>query len=347
MLVKQSYKNKKVFVGIDVHKKKYVIVTLYEGQIVKKWSMIADSNTLIKQLKTYFKGAKIYSAYEAGFSGFSLHRKLIENKINNQVIHPAHIQVRANDKVKTDKRDAKKIAEQLYTGQLKGIYIPSTQIEEKRSISRGRSQMVKYRVSVGNKIKTFLFYLGIESRSDTGITEKYLKEIESINMESSHKFHLQELIFLYRQITASIKKFELLLKKQCLEDTNQRIYDSVPGIGLVSSRILSSELADMNRFKNERALFSYTGLTPSEYSSGENIRKSRITRQGPSQLRALLIEISWRAIFKDNNLKTIYNRISSKSGSKKAIVAVARRLVGRLRHCLLSNELWLNETAVS
>ncbi|MBV8887744.1 MAG: IS110 family transposase [Chroococcidiopsidaceae cyanobacterium CP_BM_RX_35] len=70
-------------------------------------------------------------------------------------------------------------------------------------------------------------------------------------------------------------------------------------MGLLSARILANELGDMSQFKNERQLFSYTGLTPSEYSSGENMRKGHITRQGNSRVRGILIEIAWQAIGED------------------------------------------------
>ena len=95
--------------------------------------------------------------------------------------------------------------------------------------------------------------------------------------------------------------------------------------------MLSNELGDMSQFKNERQLFSYTGLTPSEYSSGENIRKGRISRQGNSRVRGILVEIAWRAIKKDKALAKFFERLYPHTGKKRAIVAVARKFIGRIR----------------
>ena len=110
---KPSYQGKEVFVGIDVHKKTYSVVSIVEGAVVKKWRTTAKPEQLTKQLKDYFPKAKIYSAYEAGFSGFVLHRQLEKVGIENVVVNAASVEVTVNNRVKTDKRDALKLASLL------------------------------------------------------------------------------------------------------------------------------------------------------------------------------------------------------------------------------------------
>jgi transposase len=99
----------------------------------------------------------------------------------------------------------------------------------------------------------------------------------------------------------------------------------------VSARILANELGDLSHFRNERQLFSYTGLTPAEYSSGENTRRGSITKQGNTQVRSILIEVAWRAITEDASLANFFERVKARRGSKRAIVGVARKLIGRIR----------------
>lgn len=82
-----------VFVGIDVHKKKYSVVAMISNAVIKKWTAVADPEALTKQILRYFSGRKIYSAYEAGFSGFVLHRLLTQAGITNLVVHAAAIEV--------------------------------------------------------------------------------------------------------------------------------------------------------------------------------------------------------------------------------------------------------------
>lgn len=117
------------------------------------------------------------------------------------------------------------------------------------------------------------------------------------------------------------------------------IYESVPGIALLYARALANELGDMRHFKNEKCLFSYTGLTPSEYSSGDHVRHGHISCQGRPVLRKIFIEAAWTAITKDPSLYDVYKQLSHR-GSKRAIVAVARRLAGRIRSCVLNGILY-------
>ena len=105
-----DYSGKKVFVGMDVHKKSYVIAAHCDGVIVKRWTTSPSRSKTAAQLKKYFVGAEIHSAYEAGFSGFSLHRVFVSAGIHNRVVNAASIEVESNNRVKTDKRDAQKIA---------------------------------------------------------------------------------------------------------------------------------------------------------------------------------------------------------------------------------------------
>jgi transposase len=339
-VLNNSYLGKSVFVGIDVHKEKYVVASICDGQIVKRWTTVSDPQTLACQLNKYFQGARVVSAYEAGFSGFSLHRVLCSNGIDNKVIHAAGIPIEANNKVKTDRRDAKKIAEELAIGRLRCIYIPTQAEEQNRSLSRGREQAVNRRKVISNQLRMKLYYLGQPIPNNKKITERVLKWIDSLDFASEHKFVLNEMVMAWREETKRIQRFNEALIIQSEKDELEPIYRSTPGIGEISARVLSNELGDMSRFKNERQLFCWTGLTPSEYSSGENVRKGHISRQGSARMRGLLVEAAWNAIKKDPGLKTYYYRIASRRGGKRAIVAVARKLIGRIRYCLNNRVQW-------
>lgn len=339
-LINYSYLGKSVFAGIDVHKGKYVVVCICDGQIVKRWTTVPDPQALGSQFLKYFQGARIVSAYEAGFSGFSLHRALCSRGIENKVVHAAGIRVEANNKVKTDKRDAKKIAEELSIGRLRCIYIPTPEEEQGRSLSRGREQAVNRRRVIVNQLKMKLHYLGQTIPNNKKVSESFVTWVESLDFANEHKFVLNELIMAWREETSRMKRLDRELSNQSTVDKLEPLYRSVPGIGNVSARILSNELGDMSRFENERQLFCWTGLTPSEYSSGDHVRKGRISRQGSSRIRAILVEVAWRAIEKDKSLKIYYGRIASRRGGKKAIVAVARKMMGRMRHCLQNTEQW-------
>src|ERR1700682_926197 len=122
--IRIDYQGKIIYLGIDVHKRTYSVTVICDGLIVKRDTIAASPVGLVAYLKRCFPGARIHSAYEAGFSGFTLHRILVQNGVENIVVNPASIEVAANDKVKTDQRDSKKLAEQLFAGRLKAIYVP-------------------------------------------------------------------------------------------------------------------------------------------------------------------------------------------------------------------------------
>ena len=111
-------------------------------------------------------------------------------------------------------------------------------------------------------------------------------------------------------------------------------------VGALSARILANELEDMSYFTNEKKLFSYTGLTPSEHSSGEHKRLGHISRQGKAILRKILVQVAWRTIKGDAHLAEVFERISKKAGKKRAIVAIARKMIGCIRSCFINGEMW-------
>ena len=330
--VKNSYAGKQVYVGIDVHKRTYSVVTVVEGMVVKKWRTVASPEKLAQQLARYFPGASIETAYEAGFSGFVLHRVLEKAGINNIVVNPGSIEVAVHNRVKTDKRDALKIANLLEARRLKGIRVPSLQQEQQRLLTRTRQQLVEDRSAIKNKIRMKCHQMGLIDPNDPReMSHKLVSEMLSLTPSTEFSLVIEAYWQVWKSIETQIKKIEQKLNEQAAIDPNETIYRSAPGIGPLSARILSNELGNLSQFANERQLFSYTGLTPSEFSSGDSIRKGSITRQGNKRVRYILNQAAWRAIRKDRDLNAFFEQLHPRTGKKRAIVAVARKLIGRIR----------------
>jgi len=336
----RDYNNKKVYLGIDVHKKHYSVTAICNGQVVKKDTIPAVPKRLVTYFQKYFPGAQIESAYEAGFSGFHLHRFLEENGSKNHVIHAAGMEIAVGDKVKTDKRDSLKLAIQLSVGRLQGNFVPSKKREDFRTITRLRESFLKHRIRFGCQIKAVLYQHGMIPFDNTQtVSSKWIKSILKMDMSSDIQYTVEQYASLWLHMTAKIKEIDSQLKIQAKQDSHlEIIYQSAPGVGALSARILANELGDMSHFSNENKLFSYIGLTPSEYSSGEHTRQGHITRQGKAILRKVLVQSAWVAIRHDYALFQIYQRISKVRGGKKAIVAIARRLIGRIRSCFKTGQ---------
>jgi transposase len=343
-----SYTGKTIFVGIDVHKKTYSVAIVYDGVLIKRDTMSAFPHKLIDYLLRYFPGAKIYSAYEAGFSGFGLHRYLLEKGVKNIVVNAASVEIGSRDRVKNDKRDAVKIAVQLSAGRLRGIFVPSPEVEDKRALTRHRSTLVKDRNRTAARLKHKANYYGLIGPEDcTKVSSLWIKKIREKEIKPGLKYVIEALVEEWESLNQKIKELDKLLAKQAIEDHEvEKVYTSVKGIGKTAARILANELGDMSQFSSEGGLFSYTGLTPSEYSSGEHTRRGHISRQGKPILRSILVQCSWVAIRYNPGLREIFERISKRAGAKRAIVAIARRLIGRIRACFRKGETYCEQFPV-
>ncbi len=221
----------------------------------------------------------------------------------------------------------------LLLGNKIGIFHQGEDDEEnQRLLTRTREQLIRDRTAAKNKIRMKGHQMGLIDYDDNHVmthklVEEILKRSTSLELTIAIKAYWQ----IWKSLDQEIRNIDKELKKQSQNDPTEATYRSAPGVGTISARILSNELGNMSQFRNERQLFSYTGLTPCEYSSGESIHRGHISKQGNSRLRAILVEVAWRAIKKDPALEEFFNRLYPRTGKTRAIVAVARKLIGRIR----------------
>jgi len=330
-----SESSKKVFVGIDVHQKTYSVCCIVEDVVVKKWRMEARPEKLLKLLRSYFIEHEVYTVYEAGFSGFGLHRCLEEGGFKSQVVHASAVEVSQRDRVKTDKRDALKLSTQLSVGRLHGIRIPTVEEEHQRELTRTRQQLVRHRSAIKNQIRSKFHYFGLlDPREHRELSMRMVRQVMSKVQAAELKLVVGALVEVWLSFNEQLKLLEKEIRKQAETDWREKVYRMLPGFGPLTSRTCSNELGDLRQFSNVKQLYSFTGLTPGEHSSGERIKREGITRQGSSRLRHVLVQAAWVAIGKDQGLRRDYERIArqaGKGGKLKAIVAIARKLIGRAR----------------
>src|SRR5882724_1978369 len=156
-----SYVGQNVDVGVDVHKDTSTVTGVYNKRIVKTATVQADPAGLAVSVPRWFQGATLSSVYEAGVAAFVLHRTLTQAGITNLVVNPASVAVAANDKVKTDRRDAKKLAIDVADGRLRGISVPTEAEELARLLPRTRAQIVEHRATIARQIKAKLHQFGL------------------------------------------------------------------------------------------------------------------------------------------------------------------------------------------
>lgn len=346
---KPDYTGKEVFIGIDVCRTKYACVSVCDRNCVKKDTIHPTPGTLLAYIQSHFEGATVHAAYEASFAGFHLHRELLSAGIHSHVVHAASIPMGKRHGIKTDMKDAKKIALSLSAGILQDVRIPTLKQESSRSGSRFRVYCVKWRRQVAQAFKALLFTQGLIAVEDrTVLTEKWLgdkiKMIEALGYPTDYIYTLkcyQEVWVFFTHFLAVLEK-KLFTADDACDQHLLDLYHSVPGIGPVAALMLKNELGDMVDFPNEKQFFSYLGLVPRQSTSGDKIHHHGAARRGRADLRSCFIESAWVAIKQDAILMAIYARCvdhagGGKKNGKKAIAVVARRLAGRVRCCIKKN----------
>ena len=252
--------------------------------------------------------------------------------MHNIVVHPAAIEVAAHDRVKTDKRDSAKIAVQLAAGRLQGIRVPTVEEEGKRLLTRSREQLLRTRTRLQNQLRMRLHQFGWIAPSDTRrMSHEVVTEVLQQPLSPELRLTVETLYSLWKGVDEQLRQLGAQLREQAKHDPLEPWYRSVPGIGPWAARVLANELGDMQQFPHERALLSFTGLTPSEDTSGDARHLGHISRQGAGRLRHVLVESAWVAVRKDPDLGAAFERIAHRAGKKRAIVAIARKLIGRAR----------------
>jgi transposase len=219
-----------------------------------------------------------------------------------------------------------------------------------RQVVRRRRQIVRDRVRTQNRIKAELRFHGVHLEEPRGgWTQIYFARLQRTDfgnrwMQESFNRLLEQYEFLCMQID---KQTQLLreLSETVLYRKRVEILQSIPGIGMISAMELLLELQDVSRFRRAEQLAAYVGLTPSQYSSADKVRMGRITGIGKNTLRAILVEASWQLITKDQVMREKYDRIKIRSGGKRAIVAIARTLLLRMRRMLLDERAYTLQLA--
>ena len=338
---KKLIEGKDVFVGVDLHRRTWHVTArteddeLFSNSLPATWEALRDS-----LLKFKDHARKIKVVYEAGYFGFWLHDRLVGWGCECIVTPPSLLPQESGNRVKTDRKDSRKLAFMLAKAMLKHIYVPSKQECHHRHVGRRRRQLIGDRVRVQNRIKADLRFYGIPLEGSRGKWSRaYEENLRRIRfgdswMQESFDRLLEQYDFLSKQIDVQTRLLKELSETDHYKE-RVKILTSAPGIGLISAMEIMLELGDVARFRQAHRLAAYVGLTPSQYSSGDKVRMGRITRAGKGALRKTLVEAAWVLIRTDGAMREKYQAIKARSGAKRAIVAIARIFLLRIRRMLL------------
>lgn len=350
-----------VYVGMDVHKDSITIAVAREGRKpAEKWKTIPyDGVRLQKALKMLVKNGEILKVcYEAGPTGFGLCRRLRKAGIDCIVVAPSLVPGKPGDRVKTDRRDARKLAHFLRSGDLTEVHVPDEAVEAIRDLERARGAAKCAERAARHQLGKFLLR---HDRHWDGLTwtQKHLDWIRTQKFAyPAQQQVLADYLKAVEDLAERVAKLTATLEELVQETVLAPLVKALQafrGFSTVSAVTIAAEVGgNLQRFATAGQFMSYVGLTPSEDSTGKRRRQGAITRCGNGHVRRILVEaawhyrhapgmskelrrrnqgvaegvrrIAWEAQKRLN--KRLYHLIHAGKSSQKAVVALARELAG-------------------
>jgi len=348
------------YLGLDVHKASISVAIAEESGPPTTYGRIPNEPATIRTVMTRLggPGIELRVAYEAGPTGYALHRQLTRLGIACMVVAPSLIPQQPGNKVKTDRRDALKLARLLRSGDLTPVWVPDEAHEALRSLVRARADAKADQLRAKHRLSKFLLRhgcwppIGIRNWSKRYFTWLHQLEFEHLPDRIVFADYLAEVNAAGERIT----RLEGALY-QCAQSSSQvaliRGLQAFRGIGFLSAVTLVAEAGDLRRFRTAPQFMAYAGIVPSESSSADKHQRGPITKTGNRLLRHVLgeaahharhaprvtskvkqrqadvppemIDLAWRAQVR---LHARYRHLSARIGSLKALTAIARELAG-------------------
>ena len=285
------------YVGFDVHKDTIAVGVADEGQQPRYLKTISHDlhavEKLIHELRQKGK-VQLKVCYEAGPTGFVLARRLLAWGIECQVVAPSLIPKGSGDKIKTDKRDAVRLARLLRAGELTAVKIPDERDEAIRDLCRARTDAVEDLRRLRQQLKAFLLRNGYRYMGKSSWTQghmRYLREL-AVN-HPAQKAILEESIQSIEAAVARVARLEGHLEEVVAQWDKRPVVEALQclrGVAFLAATVMVSELGELGRFEHPRQLMAFLGLVSSEHSSGNKVRQGSITKCGNRHARLFLIE---------------------------------------------------------
>jgi transposase len=330
-----------VYVGLDVHKDSITIAVARQGrEPAETWKTIPyDGVRLRKALKMLVKkGEELRVCYEAGPTGFGLCRRLREAGIDCIVVAPSLVPGKPGDRVKTDRRDARKLAHFLRSGDLTAVYVPDEAVEAIRDLERARDDAKCAERVARHQLSKFLLRHDRHWQGTTWTrrhrdwirTQKFAYSAQQRVLED----YLKTVEDLAERVARLTAQMEELVEETTLAPLVKAL-QAFRGISVVSAVTIAAEAGDLRRFATASQFMSYVGLVPSEESTGKRRRQGPITRCGNGHLRRILVEAAWHYRHSPLMSKELRRRNQGVAhGVQRIAWETQKRLNKRLYHLL-------------
>lgn len=323
--------------GIDLHKAKSFVTRLNSrGRVLEQVELPHANGVLQKYLTQLPADARI--AVEATGNWMWLYELIEERHPDLVLAHPLKTKAIASARIKTDKIDATTLTQLLRADLVPAAYIPPREVRDTREVLRYRASLVRLRTQGKNKIAAIISKTGLQTPTRTTCGVKSQQFLATAPVRSCYRLGLDGYLRTLEQLTPEIRQVSKTIETQAATEPQARLLQTMPGIGAYSALLILSEIGDIQRFPDSRHLCSYAGLVPSVHASGGKTRLGRLTKQGSSWLRWILVELSLHAINGAPPFRSLYYRVAKKHGANTGRVAVARAMLKTIHAMLMKQE---------
>lgn len=287
-----------IWVGLDVHAATIAIARLDGAETTPKTSEIPnDGKALARLMKKLKSEGDVRVCYEAGPCGFEVHRQLTALGVPCVVIAPSLIPSKPGERVKTDRRDAVKLARLYRAGELTPIWVPTEEQEGVRDVLRARDDVRKDLTAARHRLTKFLLRHGKHYTSGTNWTGKFWAWVRDLSFARAterlvFEHYVDRIRDLEHRLARLDKEVVALAQTKPYAERVQR-FAALRGFSVLRAMVVLTELYDLRRFDHPRQLMAYLGLVPSEYSSGGREKRGKITKTGNAHVRRALVEAAW------------------------------------------------------
>jgi transposase len=317
------------FIGLDVHKQfTYGVIMDKDGNIIFEQKFKNNPQELDTFLLNVKQDSKI--VLESCSCWQYMYDYLKDAGYEYVVLaHPLGVRAIAASRKKTDKHDAKILADLLRTNLLPIAYAAPWDVRVKRQITRHRLSFVNMQTELKNKIHAILLRHGInvDERYSDLFGKEGVKYLRSVDLPYCDRFELDQYLDTFELYQEKIGTAQERIEEMAADDPSARLLMTIPGISYYSALMIVAEIGNIGRFQNHEKLTSYAGLNPSIYQSGNSLVSGHISKQGSKNLRWILIQTANVAVMHDKTLAKFYHRIQRHRGHKIAIVATARKML--------------------
>lgn len=294
--------NRVKFVGLDVHAETIAVAVAEQDGEVRSLGIIPNREESVRKLvRKLGPVEQVRFCYEAGPTGYALYWQLSKLEAQCQVVAPTLVPVKAGDRVKTDRRDALKLARNYRAGELTAVWVPDADHEALRDLVRARESAKKDQLRARHRLSKFLLRHG--RRAPLGTNSWTVNYLEWVKRDVHFPAQAQEATLLdylheVEHAAARIARLDVAIE-EAVKGTPPRMraviegLQALRGIARISAVTLVAEVGEMTRFRTARQLMAYGGIVPSEDSSGERTRRGSITKTGNAHLRRVVVEAAW------------------------------------------------------